>query len=135
MPAVMHSQQHLPTPHASTPSSHFPLPCPPPPSPFTAPSQIILIGHSAGAHLCMMALMHRAHAAHSAGGTAAGGAAASGGAQPGMPGAAGLLEAAHCVMPQQFLAIAGVYDISKHYVSICGQRQIVCTNLRMAHGL
>eukprot|EP00191_Tetraselmis_sp_GSL018_P022932 CAMPEP_0177625876 /NCGR_PEP_ID=MMETSP0419_2-20121207/30344_1 /TAXON_ID=582737 /ORGANISM="Tetraselmis sp., Strain GSL018" /LENGTH=529 /DNA_ID=CAMNT_0019126873 /DNA_START=53 /DNA_END=1640 /DNA_ORIENTATION=- len=59
--------------------------------------RVSLLGHSAGAHLCAMALLQRAPiAAGSKEGRAGGG------------------EDAR--MPQQFIGMAGVYDVSQHYL-------------------
>ena len=60
-------------------------------------TQVSLVGHSAGAHLCAMALLHRA-AASSRKLTAADGQ---------IP--------LQDKMPAAFVGIAGVYDISQHY--------------------
>ncbi|EFN56733.1 hypothetical protein CHLNCDRAFT_144155 [Chlorella variabilis] len=89
-----------------------------------SPQQVSLVGHSAGAHMCTMALLHRALAASKA----AGGSppprpppAAQPGQQP-LPqpppdAEAGGEAAAYADhrMPQRLVAIAGVYDIAKHY--------------------
>jgi pimeloyl-ACP methyl ester carboxylesterase len=79
--------------------------------------QVSLVGHSAGAQLCMMALMQRAQAAHEAAAAAAIGAE--------QPGQATQQQAeqqqqqqqnkTHLQMPQQFVGVTGVYDIAKHY--------------------
>lgn len=100
-------------------------------------TQVSLVGHSAGAQLCMMALLHRAAAAHAAAsrqaartahpdasGTASS-TAAPGDTSPGITGVIGVAGvtdttgAAYALadfrMPKRLIGIAGVYDISKHY--------------------
>jgi pimeloyl-ACP methyl ester carboxylesterase len=101
------------------------------------PQRVTLFGHSAGAHLGMMALLCRARAAHlaaegaaaaAAAASEAGAAAASSGAEAAAAGAAERAAGGRqgggrrrapppgAPMPQQFLAVTGVFDISKHYV-------------------
>jgi hypothetical protein len=117
-----------------------------------SPQQVSLVGHSAGAHMCTMALLHRAlaaskAAASSAAGQPAGPVASSSGngsgslaaavpapaaaaaptAELGSVGAGGAAEAgamapaeeaaAHedARMPCRLVAMAGVYDIAKHF--------------------
>lgn len=96
------------------------------------PKQVSLVGHSSGAHLCTMALLLRAlSASKRAGGAAAStqqqpppraqldSAAAAGGAAtaPAAAEAAEAVEAAHGDgrMPARLVAVAGVYDLAKHY--------------------
>lgn len=61
--------------------------------------QVSLVGHSAGAQLCMMALLQRAQTTHKL-------------SQQQMQQSS----ISPPVMPKQFVAITGVYDIAKHYV-------------------
>lgn len=71
--------------------------------------QVSLVGHSAGAQLCMMALLQRAQAAHAA---AAG---SNGRQQPNPAPPQQQQQPTHLQMPQQFVGVTGVYDIAKHY--------------------
>jgi len=80
------------------------------------PSRVTLLGHSAGAHLCAMALLHRAVAAgRTDGARSAGAAAARPVAAPVRPDADGGLCTDDGRMPALSLLAAGVYDIAKHY--------------------
>lgn len=81
------------------------------------------MGHSAGAHLCQMALLHRAAAAHAAACVCAGQRPPGNDTSP-HPGTASSsssssspspLQLSDPRMPQQFVAITGVYDIASHY--------------------
>jgi len=73
--------------------------------------QVTLMGHSAGAHMCMMALLYRARAAAAA----ASGTPLSAQPQDDLCGQA-LGHVHDGRMPCQFLAVTGVFDISKHFV-------------------
>ena len=116
------------------------------------PPQVSLVGHSAGAHMCTMALLHRALAASkavaaaeaeqaavlgsstttsSSGAEAAPQPAAAAQEQEQAPGAAAVgamgaeeEEAAHADsrMPRRLVAMAGVYDIAKHFEYEEGER-------------
>lgn len=133
--------------HGSTslPFAPRPLPLPPPPPPNPPSLQVSLVGHSAGAHLCTMALLHRALEASGAGAAqrADDGGSPTPPATPAQPAApsgstpaerqqlrappageaagGGMDEAEEAAafqdgrMPQRLVALAGVYDISKHY--------------------
>lgn len=70
-----------------------------------SPAQISLVGHSAGAHMCTLALMQRALAAAREA-DAAGGSAGENGGEVAAPGG-------DVRMPRRLVAIAGVYDIAK----------------------
>ncbi|BDA51015.1 probable isoprenylcysteine alpha-carbonyl methylesterase I at N-terminal half [Coccomyxa sp. Obi] len=74
-----------------------------------SPSKVTTLGHSAGAHLWAMVLLHRARQAskHSREERRREGAAA---LEAGQNGAA-----VDCRMPARFIGMAGVYDIAKHY--------------------
>eukprot|EP00884_Botryococcus_braunii_P002343 jgi/Botrbrau1/12109/Bobra.0186s0030.1 len=61
------------------------------------PKQVSLVGHSAGAHLCALALIQRALGAQ----------------QP--PFQASLASPLDSRMPSKFVGVAGVYDLAKHY--------------------
>lgn len=119
------------------------------------PVQVSLVGHSAGAHMCTMALLHRALAASKsaaapaavAGQPSAGGASSNGSgsaaAPPAAPaaaraaqgqqaeatGAAAAMDSAEEAaahkdprMPCRLVAMAGVYDIAKHFEYEEGER-------------
>lgn len=65
-----------------------------------------MIGHSAGAHLCQMALLSRAKAAAAQARRRVPAAAAAGATSATAPDAR---------MPKRFIGMAGVYDIAKHF--------------------
>jgi len=68
------------------------------------------VGHSAGAQLCMMALLQRAQAAQAAAATAASEPVTNGTQHHNQQ-----QQQQHLRMPQQFVGVTGVYDIAKHY--------------------
>ena len=76
------------------------------------PGRVSLVGHSAGAQLCAMALLQRAAAAHARGG---GGGSSSSTSSGGGSGSAATASPPDVRMPRRFVGVAGVYDIARHY--------------------
>lgn len=82
--------------------------------------RVTLVGHSAGAQLCAMALLHRAAAAC---GQALGSVRSDGGGAPDAY--------SDARMPCQFVGMAGVFDIAKHFQYEEGEKEqdLKCTSL------
>jgi hypothetical protein len=77
--------------------------------------QVSLLGHSAGAQLCMMALLNRAQAAHEQLQSTSGDSSSTCSSTMQQHNKQQLQPGGRPVMPQQFLGVTGVYDIAKHY--------------------
>lgn len=86
------------------------------------PARVTLLGHSAGAQLCLLALLHRARATYAtppraaaAGGAGSGGAARPAGLALPLPDDDGEQCTCDGRMPAAALLMAGVYDVPSHF--------------------